>query len=150
MTHKTFETFSNVLRTQANLWIASRDAGPPSRHGYQTSQAKNTKFWSKNTARGPAHQQIVARGPAQQKNTAWGRTKSKNSSNVRFSGLTRGNSAHRSDRKPEESQRIDQNQPKSRSDRPGCEEKPYGRRLADLGDLYQAARVPWSVRALPG
>ena len=27
MTHKTFETFSNVLRTQANLWIASRDAG---------------------------------------------------------------------------------------------------------------------------
>ena len=39
---------------------------------------------------------------------------------------------------------------KSRSDRPGFEEKPYGRRLADLGDLYQAARVPWSVRALPG
>ena len=75
--------------------------------------------------------------------------KIKSASNVRFwvhqrkrsatiGSQTRGKSAQRS--KPA----------KSRSDRPGFEEKPYGRRLADLGDLYQAARVPWSVRALPG
>ena len=38
----------------------------------------------------------------------------------------------------------------SRPDRPWEKQKPHGRRWADLGKLYQAARIPWGVRAPRG
>ena len=49
---KRFATFCNVLKTNANFYVASRDAGS-SRHCYQTSQAKKRPFLAPKSRRGP-------------------------------------------------------------------------------------------------